>query len=286
MRVNDIFCSYLFFALLVFNALALLSSEFSQTFSQIFILLTHNGRIYNILSLVFILCAILCACFNILYFLQKSNKSVFDTPSLNFILILSIAVLVVIVFLFLSLWRDFFNYDLDLMQKNTKILNDNEISQSAYFMSLDFFITLVCALFLCVLPLIYSILSLSLSIENPYAKAFLILKPNLNTAIFILAALSCQPYFLNTANNYVNFALLLMGLVLLLRLLFINNKAFRFYEYANMIFLSFIILCFIACSASMLRSDFFNAQNTLFTLAIFSWCKEWSANIESLKRIL
>lgn len=279
MRFYNNFCSYLFFAILIFNALALLSSEFSHAFSQVFMLLSHDGRIFNLFSLIMVVTCVCVVCVNMLNFSKKINENILGSISLSFILTLCVMLLIIFVFLFFHLWDEFFN--VDLTQDSIK-----EYSFKEYFISFNFFLMLICAIFLCICPLIYNILSLYLSVENAYARVFLIFKPDLNTAIFTLSALACHPFFSSIVSKYVSLTLLFIGVILLLRLLMLNIKAFRFYEYANTIFLSLIILCFIACSESLLRSNFYNAQNTLFTLAILSWCKQWLTNLQELKNNL
>lgn len=175
MKIYNNFCSYLFFALLVFNALALLSSEFSHTFSQVFMLLSHDGRIFNLFSLIFVFVCVCFVCYSLITFYKTINRSVVD--SISFITTLCFIVLMILVFLFFYLWNDFFHPDLSQDSiKNYTFLE--------YLRTTNFLLTLGCGVFLCICPLSYYILSLSLSVQNPYARVFLILKPDINTAIF------------------------------------------------------------------------------------------------------
>lgn len=277
MKLNTNICSYVFFALMVFNALSLVSSEFFHTFSQIFMLLSHNGRIYNLFSLFFIGAAIFVVIISHISIYKNSSKNIFGKTAPFIVSLFAAVTIVFLLFLLFKLFNRFVSHD---------ILNENTIKIPTfmdYFSSIDFFIMLFCAIFLCILPLIYNILSLSLNFKNRYAKSFLILEPNINTIIFTIAALACHPYFSLLPSKYLNFILLFISCGLLIYLLYIKNETFGFYEYLNMIFLSLIILCYISCSESMLRSNFTNAQNALFMFAIFSWCSEWLQNKEALK---
>lgn len=283
MKFNTIICSYLFFALLVFNALALLSAEFLHTFSQVFMLLSHNGRVYNLFSLLFIIISIVLVALTPFAFYKGKNiesKQVFGKTAPFVVSVFAILTLALLLFLFYCAWQGYFFKP--LIQEDIAI----ESVGWAYYRSINFFIALFCSLFLCILPLIYNIFSLKknlhMNMQNRYARALIILEPKLSTIIITIAANSCHPFFANVPSKWASFFFLLLSIVLLLYLLSQNPSAFGFYDFANIIFLAFMIMCVILCSESLLRSNFLNAQNTMYMLAILSWCSEWMQNKDAL----
>lgn len=290
MKSSSIVCSYIFFALLVFDALALLSSEFSSTFSQVFALLSRDGRVYNFFLLLFTGFAIVFSA--LLPFAKMTNKadkniisteSNLDSKSSFFTFIFMICMLCALVILFIYAWRHFF-VKIDISQEII-----TESITSPYYKSASFFLLIGCGLLLCIFPLIYDILELKNSqsitpkIQKNYTKILLNFKPNLTTIIISLAGVACHPFFANLQSKWINLGFLCVASALLAYLLVKNSAIFGLYEYANIIFLCLSILCFVLCSESMVRSNFESAQNALFALAILCFSTQCLQSLQEPK---
>ncbi|RDU67004.1 hypothetical protein CQA53_01700 [Helicobacter didelphidarum] len=278
MRFTTIICSYLFFALLTFNAFALLSSEFFPLFSQVFMLLTQDGRIYNVFSLILLGLAIFMVLINPIKIYR--SKNIFGKTAPFVVSLFGIITLSILIILFYWIFNKF-NQDLPLFSKTDQSII--MLTHENYYLSIEFFITLLCWIFFVFIPLLYRILSLNFNIDNRLAKSLFILEPSLTTIIITMSATAFHPYFSDLPSRPFNFLLFYTSCGLLIYLLLKRENKLGFYEYANMIFLSFIILCYILCSESILRGIFFNAQITLYMLALLSWCSEWMQNKDELQ---
>lgn len=278
MKFNTAICSYLFFSLMIFNVLALTTSEFLPIFSQVFTLLTQNGKIYDIFSLIILISAILMLCINPIRIYRR--KDVFGKTTSFMIFIFSCVILVVLIALLYWLWHKIFTYN----THNTIAMREQVqvVTWQSYYVSVEFYISLTCWICLVVLPLLYKVLSLNLNIKHRIGRTLLILQPRLTTILIVMNANALHPYFSNLPSRYAHIIFFFIGAILLIYLLFYQSKLFHFYEYMNTILFSCMILCLVLCSESMLRSDFMNAQITLYMLGILSWCGEWVENRDNL----
>ncbi len=275
MKLNTIICSYAFFALLVFNMLALLSSEFLPIFSQVFLLLARDGRIYDIFSSIFLCLAILTLL--IVPVRIYSKRAIFGKTAPFIVTIISMAILCVLCILLFWLWDKAFLKDIGIMELETTY---DDFTLYSYITSVKFVVFITCWILLVIMPLLYKSLVLKLNIKNRLSKSLLILEPNMTTIVIFMCAIAFHPYFSNLQSKYIYIPCFIISSCLLIYVIFKDNVEFGFYEYANIIFLAFGILCFVLCSESMLRSDFFNAQFTFYMLGIYSWCASWAYNQE------
>lgn len=273
MRLNTIVYSYLFFALFIFNALALLSSEFMPIFTQIFTLLTEDGRVYDIFSCILLCIALVTLLSMPLRIYKQRNILGKTTPFI--VTCMTFVLLCVLCFLFYQLWNKIFTkQSLDIL------FNDDikTLTWQSYYTSLEFVISLSCWIFLIILPLVYKAVSLTINIQHRIGKSMLILEPSITTVLIIMSANAYHPYFSDLPSRYIHFACFVLANTLLIYVLLRNQKAFGFYEYINVILLAISIFYVVLCSGSMLRGTFFNAQLTLYILGICSWCSEWLSN--------
>ena len=275
MRLNNVVYSYLFFALFVFNALALLSSEFMQTFKQLFTLLANNGGVYDIFS-----CILLCLAFVTLFSMPLKiykRRFVLGRTALFITTCLALVLLCVICMLFYRLWNTFFiKQSLDILFNDETII----LTWQSYLMSFEFTFSLVCWIFLIILPLTYKAVSLTINIQHRIGKSMLILEPSITTILIIMNANIFHPYFSSLPSRYIDFAFFVIANILLIYVLLRNQKLFGFYEYVNLVLLAISIFYTVLCSKSVLSGTFFNAQLTLYILGICSWCNEWLYNQE------
>ena len=275
MRLNTIVYSYLFFALFVFNALALLSSEFMPIFSQLFTLLTEDGRVYDIFSCILLFLALVTLIsMPIRIYKQRTilgKTAPFIITCMAFVLLCGLCAMLY------WLWNKIF------AKQSMDILFSEDIevlTWQSYYTSLEFMISLACWIFLIILPLSYKAVSLTINIQHRIGKSMLILEPSITTILIIMSANAYHPYFSDLPSRYIHFACFVISNILLIYVLLRNQKIFGFYEYINIILLAVSILYVVLCSESMLRGTFFNAQLTLYILGICSWCSEWLSNQE------
>lgn len=273
MRLNTIVYSYLFFAFFVFNALALLSSEFMPIFTQVFTLLTQDGRVYDIFSCILLCVAIATLC--IMPIKIYKYRSVLGKTAPFIVTCITFVLLCCLCALFYQLWGKIFaKHSVDILfNEDVEIL-----TWESYYTSLEFMISLVCWIFLIILPLAYKAVSLTINIQHRIGKSMLILEPSITTVLIIMSANAYHPYFSDLPSRYIHFACFLVSNILLIYVLLRNQKVFGFYEYANVILLALNIFYVVLCSGSMLRGTFFNAQLTFYVLGICSWCSEWLSN--------
>lgn len=277
LRLHTIIYSYLFFALFIFNVLALLSSEFMPVFAQVFALLTEDGRIYDIFSCILLFVALLTLCSMPLRI--YTQRSIFGRTTPFVVTFVACALFVLLCMLLYWLWGKIFAHDGMAILPNT---NAAVPTWQDYYTSLEFFIALACWVCLVILPLLYKALSLTINMGHRIGKPMLILEPSMTTIVIVMSATACHPYFSHLPSRFIHFACFVVASVLLIYVLVRRNTLFGFYEYANTILLTLSIFCFVLCSGSMLRGDFFNAQLTLYILGICSWCSGWVHNQELL----
>lgn len=275
LRFNTIVYSYLFFALFVFNALALLSAEFMPIFSQLFTLLAEDGRIYDIFSCI-LLFVVLLTLLSMPIRMYRQRQTLGKTAPFIVSITAFILLCIVCVLLYWLSGKIFEKDSMDLLLSEENVMQ----TWQSYYTSFEFFISFACWILFIILPLAYKALSLKINIEHRIGKSMLILEPSITTIIIFMSANAYHPYFSPLVSKYIHFTCFVMANILLLYVLFRNKKLFGFYEYANIILLSLSILYFVLCSSSMLRGEFFNAQLTLYALGIASWCSEWLYNQE------
>lgn len=273
--------SYLFFALFIFSSLALLSSEFSDTFSQLFMLLCRDGRAYNIFSIIILMLSVCVLLVNLIRVHKK--RGLFSKTTFFISTMIGVCVIALCSFIIIEILQSY-NTDSSTMisvgiDNGMVLMRDTR----GYIFSMDFFLFLFSFILLIFLPLIYRIVSLNLNIESRIAKSLLILKPNVSTVLMAIFAISFQPFlFVNTA-NYFEFIIFIFSFILLCIVLICKKSEFGFYENMNLFILCIGILVFSLCSNSIFYTDFYNARIGFYSVSILSWCSGWSFNIYKLE---
>ncbi len=244
-------------------------------FTQVFTLLTEDGRVYDIFSCILLFIALLTLCIMPLRIYTKRSTlgktAPFIVTCIAFVLLCLLAILLY------WLWDKIFTKeDIAILPSENPIV----LTWQSYYTSLEFAISFICWILLIILPLTYKALSLTINIQHRVGKSMLILEPSITTILIVMSANAYHPYFSDLPSRYIHFACFVVANLLLLYVLVRNKKIFGFYEYVNVILLALSIFYFVLCSSSMLRGEFFNAQLTLYILGICSWCSEWLYNQE------
>lgn len=273
MRIHTIIYSYLFFALFVFNGLALLSSEFIPVFAQVFILLAENGHVYDIFSFILLL-ATLFSLYIVVFRFYK-QRDIMGRTALFIITCVACILFCALCFLLTTLYGAIFEKEVFIVMAHP----DKTIQTlESYIFSSDFVISFLCWLLLVILPLTYKALSVTINIKHRIGKGMLVLEPSITTILIVMSASACYPYFSAMPSRFVYFVFFAIACILLFYVLLRQKATFGFYDYMNIVLFVLGVFCFILCSQSMLRSDFFNTQLTLYILGISSWCNEWLHN--------
>lgn len=260
-KIENIF-SYIFFFLFVFVSLALLVSTFSTTFSQLYILLTQKGRIFDLFLYIFLLAgfgfcisALILSSWNQHYNLYY--KGCITVFSLGFIF----------VFCFLLLRT---SPDEDLLNL---IFNDGNYGgfEREPYAIIIFVVMYLCFVFL---PLLYLILGGRMK-RNSLREFFLNLMPSINVIIYTLMGFALQGYFHKARGvYYLDLFFFLVAFFALLFLFQQEKKMFGFYERVN-----FALLClgivFFALSSRIIEEANFVGRYCFFTFAFVAWCGEW-----------
>lgn len=262
-----IICSYLLFSFLVFDLFAILSSEFFPLFSELFVLLAQNGKVYDMFSLAIALIAFLAFISNIIAI--KRSKI------LNNISVIIPASFMFFTLIFLISWL---TYKILITHTKEYIFIDSY--------SIAFIISSIIWVILVFLPLTYRILSIRLNLENKLAQVFFVYQPQMTSIIIAMCASAFCPYFYDLSDNKITFIFSIIQSLLIIFLVIKANHTFISYDYVNINLLCLIVLCSILCSASIFKSDFINAQMTFYMLGILTWCFEWGHNIVILKNEL
>ncbi|PAF45287.1 hypothetical protein [Helicobacter sp. 11S02629-2] len=271
MKHNIIISSYTFFVLALFTMLALLASEFTTTFSQLFILLSKNGRIYDVFSMIICIAGIV-SIFYTASFIYKRKTS----ESKKAILILSIACVLSLLFLLFLFWH---------LLDHAKSIVVNEISVeedirfykfSSYAASLNGILFFLSFIFFIFLPVLYRLISLSLNLSSRTGRLLSILEPNKTTIVIFLFAAILEPSFAASDKLfYIDAFLFLIGAIMFLVMAFMKKALFRFYDYVNITMLALGILVILVSVNAMSNSDFYNARFCFLILGFVSWSASW-----------
>lgn len=260
LRVNIVFC-YVFFFLFVFSSLAILVSTFSSTFSQLYSLLTQDGRIFDIFLYVFYIVGF-CIC---LYALILSNWNHKDDMRYK------------ITMLFLALFF-VFALTLSLLYSNHQALLDLvfqgdvrggfEKNANAVFVLGFFYVAFV------LFPLGYWLLGIRFR-ANALGKFLESIRPSINIVIFTLMGFALQGYYHKAKPiYYLDLGVFLSGFLILLIVYWRYKKLFGFYEMINL-FLLCLGIVFFAFSSKTIESVDFVGRYCFFACAFVAWCAEW-----------
>ncbi|PAF50773.1 hypothetical protein BKH43_04240 [Helicobacter sp. 13S00401-1] len=271
MKHNIIISSYTFFVLSLFTILALLASEFTTTFSQLFALLSKNGRIYDVFSMIICIFGIV-GIFNTAFFIYK-RKDLESKKAVTILTIASVLSFILLVFLFFHL----------LEHAKSVVVNEISVEDdirfykfTSYAVSLNGILFFLGFIFFVLLPVLYRLVSLDLNLSSRTGRLLSILEPNKTTIIIFLCAAILEPSFaFSDRFFYIDSVLFLIGAIMFLVMAFMKRANFRFYDYVNIVMLSLTILVILVSVNAMSNSDFYNARFCFLILGFVSWTSSW-----------
>lgn len=274
MKKSIPFFAYLFFCLFVLNLMALTVSLFSSTFSQLFSLLSQDGRIFDVfLYFSYFLGFVIC-----FYSLLKATWNQ-DENFWIILMILGISLIFVFLFVFGLFGHQERVSLLDLIvnQKQAFDLKDVFFQHFNEFVIFGFFyLGFVFA------PLFCWIWKISPNERHPVGLFLKRLRPSLNIVIYVLVGCSLQSYFHKGHwIFYLDLIALIIALVMLVLVLREKKHRLDFFEICNLCFLVVGIVVF-ALSSKLVHEASFNARYDFFVFAFVAWCAEWM--IEGSKR--
>lgn len=266
METRSIF-AYLFFSLFVFVSLALLVSNFSSTFSQLFSVLSENGGVFNAFLYSLYLYGFLL-CLYTLILSSWNQKS--DLRIKGIVFVLAIGFMFLFVFESRSHHQPF-----SILEMMSELSGDfEELFRLGEF--LIFAIFYLAFVFCPLVALGFELTFLSKKfVQFHWLMLAIQLKPSINVIIYAMMGYALQSYF---HKSYWFFYLDLLGFMIGASLLgwvyYKRRRDFGFYEVSNLIFLCIGVVIF-ALSSKIITSEDFMARYVFFTLAFVAWCAEW-----------
>ena len=257
--------SSIFFFMAIFVFLSLIVSSLSDTFAQLFLVFSAPYRAYDFVNNILLLgWVIMCVVF-VLKSLQDNINNLFDRYLAG-----GIGLIVFIVFITRILGNhatETINITYGLSNKLSGIFLDNLLLICVFILLYIFFI-------LC--PLLLGALKWRLNIFNKWGERLEFYKPSLNVSLFMLFACGIQPFY--DKNNlwlYLDLWTFYVGLLLLVIMLYRDNKAFGFYEYANVLWLIIGVLIFIFSSKVISQTNYNTTRMIFIIIALMGWCGDW-----------
>lgn len=262
--------SLAFFALFVFTNLTLFTSQFSQSFSYLFLIFIREDQFFDHISLFLFICGFLLSSS---FVILSSWNQCGNTLQRIFMLVLSV------VFIYLVI------LELTYVPKED-IMDMFAIEGSIYHRDfwellwdyLPHIVIIACAyIFFVYIPLLFLLFGIRPNQDNNIGKMLYDLRPSINIIIVVLFALALQPYyFRDNFYAYIDIFALLVGLILLILVMSKHKELFGFYEYMNFALLILgMIICGICTSVLAMSDNYYNARYAFLVFAFVGWCVEW-----------
>lgn len=260
------FFAYLFFSLFVFVSVSLLVSKFSSTFSQLFLILSGGGRVFDVfLKLLLLLGIALC-----LYALIVSSWNQKEDLRSK-ILMMGFCLLFVFLFAFGFYGKDsigLMDLILEIEQKRSfweifwEHLDEIFVFGCFYF----------CFVFFPLLCLVFDVFPHS---KSWLGRTLLQNRPSINIVIYTLMGSALQSFFHKSYwFFYLDLLAFIVGFLLLCLVYWKYKNAFGFYEICNLSFLCFEVLIVALCS-DLIEEKVFIARYVFLVFALVAWCAEW-----------
>ncbi|ANV97857.1 hypothetical protein BBW65_03135 [Helicobacter enhydrae] len=253
-----IFC-YVFFALLTFTMLSILVSLLSTTFSQLFLIFTQNGGIFNTFVLVFYFLGFTISLYSLITSASKQHNLTFQ------ILVLICCIGFVFAFVFTSWQPRQHLQPSDFIMQNTQTITHGV----GYLLLLIF-----CTIAFVVLPLLSLHFHLIPNLQNRIGFFLAYARPSINTSIYFVMGIATQGYFTAYHLHYVDIFALVVSMSLLSWTFWKYPTYFGIYERLNGILLILSVIL-IACASKLFSHDVSNVRYSFFACGLISWCCEW-----------
>lgn len=262
--------SYIFFALLIFNSLALLSSEFTHLFSQLFYLFSKNKGIYDIFSLILFFISVIILILNAIK--NWKIKFIFSKKSILFFLFFNLT------FIGISLY---FVYSLFVKMLHTESISIEfeEIIYNKNSLLIDMCLGIFTFIFFIILPFLYKFLPLNINSNTKTGMTLLTLKPNITTITLMIAAFGFGTFNLN-----LNLIFFIISSLLLIIAILKKKINLDFYENINVLILICMILMSLLTMHSITNANFYNAKLTFYSLGFFSYFVSWGNNFNKIAK--
>lgn len=263
--------SLLFFSFFVFTNFTLFISQFSHSFSYLFLIFIRQDQLFDKLSTFLFFCGFVLSVASVIAssWNQRGNIS-------QRLIMLGLSV----VFIYLVVLNNWHTH------KQEDIMDMFAIEGSIYYRGFfdlvrDYFPRI--ALVICVyiffvyIPLLFLIFGIRPNQDNQIGRMLFNMRPSINIVIVALFALALQPYYYrDNVYVYLDIVMLIGGLGMFIYVMRRHKEIFGFYEYANFILLVLGIVVFAACSSVLAVSDnYFNARYTFLVFVFVWWCAEW-----------
>lgn len=260
-RVEIVFC-YVFFFLFVFTSLAILVSNFSSTFSQLYSLLSQDGRIFDIFLYIF--------CFSgfciTLYALILSSWNHKDEMRYK-----GVMLFLALLYMFaLTMGLIYSTHQVALLDLVFSGGERGGFEKNPYaIFILGFF---YCAFV--IFPLGYWILGVRFR-NNALGRFLEYIKPSINVVIYTLMGFALQGFYHKAKSiYYLDVGFFILGFLALLWVFYRYRKLFGFYEMFNL-FLLCLAIVFFAFSSKVIESVDFVGRYCFFACSFVAWCSEW-----------
>ncbi|PAF41095.1 hypothetical protein [Helicobacter sp. 11S03491-1] len=275
-NIYQVVFSSIFFLFFIFSMLALLVSQFSEIFSQLFLILTRDERAYQNITIFFYFCIIIIS-IGYLILSIWNNEGTF----LHRIIAMGIFIFFVFVFIFNLGFTEPSNtaaLRMVVADENLHLLSfwSLLVNNFKYILISGFFY-----LFFLIFPLILYGFNYHLNTGNIFGRYLAFFCPSINICIIVLLASAFQPYY-DKSNSflYIDFLIFCISLMLFLRVFLMRKDLFNFYEYANMLLLIMGILICLLCSNILSQvGSYYNARMAFYLLAFLGYIGEWMSQI-------
>ncbi|TLD96944.1 hypothetical protein LS71_004965 [Helicobacter jaachi] len=272
-RITVIF-SLLFFSLFVFTNLTLFTSQFSNSFSHLFLIFIRENQFFDNLSVLFFFCGfLLSSAFVIISSWHKTSNT------LQRIIMLTLSIIFIYLVILKTTHIPETEDIMDLFAIEGSIYHRDFFELITDYLGRIVFILGVYAFFVYI-PLLFLIFGLRPNQDNQIGEMLYNMRPSMNIIIVVLFALCIQPYYYrDNLYAYLDIIALFGGVGLLIYVMFKHKELFGFYEYMNFALLILgIIICIICTSVLSISDNYFNARYAFLVFAFVGWCAEWMYN--------
>lgn len=269
-----IITSLCFFALFVFTSLTLIISQFSQSFSHLFLIFIREKELFDMLSVtLFFIGFVLSSSFIVISTWRDSSDA------MQRIIMLTLSIIFIYVVILQVAYEPKAQDIMDMFAIEGSIYHRNFFELVADYMPKILLIVCVYVLFVYA-PLLSIIFRIQPNMNNGVGKILSDMRPSINVIIFMLFALSLQPYYYrDNIYAYLDILAFFGAFGLFIYVIKTNRALFSFYEYMNFALLCVsVVICLICTHTLSISDNHFNARYTFLVFAIVCWCVEWMYN--------